>query len=98
MYLLNDKHEDYEYCLYIQVGTACPYLTPLKYVNSLEDIYKVIEEIEKKHRRMHVRFFIDNDFYSNEYNISSGGWYYKFLRRPVADWEEFDKENILWVA
>lgn len=89
MYYLNDKHPEYEYCLYIQVNNALPYITQLAYMTTINDLHRKIQEIEKKHNRYKQRFYIDNDFYDNKYSIKSGGTYYKFLRRPVADWEEF---------
>lgn len=97
MYYLNDQHQDYEYCLYIQRGHACPYINQL-YVRDLDGILREVTEIEKKHNRYHQRFYIDNDFYKNAYSIGSGGTYYKFLRRRVADWEEFKRDEVYYTA
>lgn len=88
MYFLNDKHPRYEYALYCRHGTACPFI-----VRTFDDIYQVyrhIEELEKRHNRFHQIFYIDNDFYKNHYSINQNGTYYKFLRRPVSDWQEFE--------
>ena len=92
MYYLNDKHSKYEYAIYCRVGRAIPYIKII--FNSLDDVYRHIAQIEKKHNRYNQFFYIDNDFYKNIYNISCGGTYYKVLRRPVADWEEFETETV----
>ena len=91
MYFLNDKHPKYEYALYVRVGNALPYISNT--YNSFDDVCRQIKEIEKRHNHYRQFFYIDNDFYNNKYNlatISIKGIYYKILRRPVYDWEEFD--------
>ena len=93
MYYLNDKHSKYQYAVFKQVGSACPYITELHFDN-LEALRYYIGEIEKKHNRYRQVFYIDNDFYNNKYEAREGGTYYKFLRRAVNDWEEFTKETI----
>ena len=92
MYYLNDKHPKYEYALYVRVNQAMPYI--VNKFSSIDDVYRYIPEIEKRHNHYGQIFYIDNDFYKNSYNISAGGTYYKFLRRPVADWQEFSKNEI----
>ncbi len=91
MYLLNDKHSKYEYTLYTRVGSAAPYLTHTYY--SLDDIIRKSKEIEKRHNHYRQVFYIDNDFYENHYSENMNGVYYKFLRRPVYDWEEFTTQT-----
>ena len=92
MYYLNDKHSKYQYGVFKQVGDACPYITELRFDN-LEGLLYYIGEIERKHNRYRQPFYIDNDFYKNKYELREGGTYYKFLRRPVNDWEEFSLES-----
>lgn len=93
MYYLNDKHPKFEYALYCRVGEACPYIVPRKF-DDIDEILRYIEELEKRHNRYNQIFYIDNDFYKNNYNSNCGGFYYKFLKRPVLDWEEFyTKDN-----
>lgn len=86
MYYLNDKHSKYEYALYCRVGNACPYIARI--FNSIDEVYRYANEIEKRHNHYRQFFYIDNDFYNNNYNLNSNGTYYKFLRRPVSDWED----------
>lgn len=93
MYFLNDKHPEYEYCLYTQIDNALPFITELRYITTPEDLFRKIQEIEKKHNHYKQRFYIDNDFYDNKYSLNSGGIYYKFLRRNVTDWQEFNNFN-----
>ena len=87
MYYLNDKHTDFEYAIYCRVGQALPYIQTI--LNSMEDVMLRIVEIEKKHNHYGQFFYIDNDFYDNKYSLSYNCTYYKILRRPVSDWEEF---------
>ena len=96
MYYLNDKHPKYEYCLYTRVNNAMPYIE--NKFSSIDDVYRYISEIEKRHNHYGQIFYIDNDFYNNSYSISTGGFYYKFLRRPVEDWEEFTKNEVFEIA
>ena len=96
MYYLNDKHSEYEYCLYTRVGSACPYITELHSVSNLDDIMRRVEQIEKRHNHYAQIFYIDNDFYNNKYSFNQNGTYYKFLRRKVFDWEEFDSNEDIY--
>lgn len=86
MYYLNDKHSKYEYAVYCRVGQALPYIQ--KILNSIEDVYRYVNELEKRHNHYRQFFYIDNDFYDNHYSLNNGGTYYKILRRPVSDWDD----------
>lgn len=86
MYYLNDKHPQYEYCLYVRNCSACPYIA--RTFTDIYDVYRFVEEIEKKHNRYNRVFYIDNDFYQNKYSPNVEGIYYKFLKRRINDWEE----------
>ena len=92
MYYLNDKHPKYEYCLYVRVGQALPYIA--NKFSDISDVYRFITQIEKRHNHYRQIFYIDNDFYQNKYSLEAGGTYYKFLRRPVFDWEEFSEGEV----
>lgn len=92
MYFLNDKHPEYEYVLYCRHSDAIPYIS--RTFDSFPDVLRYIEELEKRHNHYHQIFYIDNDFYENKYSININGTYYKFLRRPVADWEEFTEKEV----
>lgn len=93
MYFLNDQHSEYEYICYHKVKDGCPYL--MNTFSSIEDVRRYIVDIEKKHNRYGQIFYIDNDFYDNYYNFNCIGncFYYKFLRRRVLDWEEFETKS-----
>jgi len=92
MYFLNDIHYKYEYGIYIRVGSATPFIKKMWFTN-FDDVLNYVKEIEKKHNRYNQIFYIDNEFYKNQYQQGIGT-YYKFLRRPVNDWEEFSSETI----
>ena len=87
MYYLNDRHPKYEYALYKCVDKALPYIA--RTFDSMADVLRFVQELEKQHNHYRQTFYIDNDFYQNSYNIGTSRIYYKFLRRPVSDWEEF---------
>lgn len=89
MYYLNDKHPKFEYCVYVRVGNACPYIMPRKF-EDMQQVYRFISETEKNNNRYNRIFYIDNSFYKNNYSRNMNGIYYKILRRKINDWEEFD--------
>ena len=93
MYYLNDQHPRYECALYTRVGNAVPYITEKRYIINITDILREIDSIERRHNRYRQIFYIDNDFYENKYSINQNGTYYKFLKRPVNDWEELDTKT-----
>lgn len=86
MYYLEDNHPSYEYTLYVQVGSATPYIGVWK-ATEISDVYRMIGEIEKRHNRYRQHFYIDNDFYKNHYNKNDYVWYYRFMKRKVNDWQ-----------
>lgn len=92
MYFLNDQHPKFEYILYCQHGNAQPFF--IRTFNDIEEVYRYITELEKRHNHYHQIFYIDNDFYKNKYSIKQNGTYYKFLRRPVVDWQEFNLKEV----
>lgn len=85
----SDYKQKYEYGIYCQVGSGTPYIR--KIYSDMKQVYVAIEEIEKRHNHYRQLFYIDNDFYDNKYTLQCGGTYYKVLRRPIAEWEEFKK-------
>ena len=92
MYYLEQKHPEYEYTLYVQQASACPYTICV--LNSFEQVLDKIEHIEKQHCYYWNRdFYIDNDFYNNKQERTPTGTYYKFLRRKVNDWEDFTTKD-----
>lgn len=88
MYYLEDKHPTNEYGCYIQNKGAMPYIAGWR-GSSIEDVYRYIAEIEKRHNRYRQHFYIDNDFYNNKYNNSDYVYYYRFLIRKINDWDTF---------
>lgn len=102
MYLNKEAQPKYEYTLYVQVGTAHPYT--INIYKDFNQVLDAIEDIKNKHCYYWNReFYIDNDFYKNKFDRSMTGTYYKFLRREVKNWEEFNtkeenkKDNIYYL-
>ena len=89
MYLLNDKHSKFEYVIYVRCGNARPYLCG-KIYSSYMDVCRELESIAKRNDRYHRVYYIDDDFFENQYDKGEGT-YYTILRRTVLDWEEFKK-------
>lgn len=88
MFYWEDKKIKYEYGIYCKVGSGLPYIRSVH--SDMKQIYIAIEEIEKRHNHYRQLFYIDNDFYKNKYSLECGGTYYKVLRRPILEWEEFE--------
>lgn len=86
MYYLNDKHSRYEYILYVRHGKAQPYLSG-KIYTSYYEIKKDLEETAKRNDRYGRIYYIDEEFFDNEYEKGKGT-YYKILCREVNDWKE----------
>lgn len=89
-----DNEIKYQYGVYIQIGNAKPYVNELTHIWNMQDLYRYIEDIEKKHRHYRQMFYIDNDFYENKYSLECGGTYYRFLKRKVLSWEDVSERNV----
>ena len=99
MYYLEDKHPKFEYTCYVQVKNGSPYIGIWK-GESIQDVYRDIMQIEKRHNRYRQHFYIDNDFYKNKYQNNDFSYYYRFMYRKINDWQtlslkgkEANKEN-----
>ena len=92
MYYLNDDHPEFQYAIYCIVNKGCPYIAPRLFDNVM-DVYNYIEELAKNNNRYHRTFYVDNDFYNNQYNLDTSNIYYKVLKRKVLDWEEFNTKE-----
>lgn len=91
MYYLNDKHSQYQYIIYCKQNIqAFPYLIPREFESLKEVKIFLKENIEKRYDRCGFVYYIDNDFYNNNYPKNINGAYYKVLRRKVNDWKEFE--------
>lgn len=87
MYFLEDKHNKYEYFVYTRCKGGMPYIG--QKLTDVRDIYQWIEYTERRHSRYNQPFYIDNKFYKNIFPNDNFSYYYKILRRPIADLEEF---------
>lgn len=92
MYYLEDHHPKEEYTLYCQVKGGCPYIG-IWHGENMMDVQRKIEEIESRHNRYRQHYYIDNDFYNNNYNNSDYVYYYKFMSRDVNDWHELKTQT-----
>lgn len=92
MYYLEDRHPQFEYGCYIKVGTAVPYISPWR-GDDFQDVIRLIKDIEKRHSRTGQHYYIDNDFYNNEFSKSNYVYYYRFLVRPINDWKQLKHKS-----
>lgn len=86
MYYLNDKHTEYEYTIYIRHGTGLPYLG--RTFTNYYDACRFLKEKAKRHEHYNQIYYIDDEFFENQYERNYQGTYYKILRRKLSDWEE----------
>ena len=87
MYFLNDKHPEYEYAIYCQFKTACPYIAVI--LNSIQDVQRYLETRVKRCNQFRQIYYIDNKGFKNDYPkaMCPKGFYFKVLKRRVNDWK-----------
>ncbi len=90
MYYLNDQHPKYQYTIYTRHGNALPFLSGK--FDSLRLVKMQLEYLAKDNDRYHRRYYIDEEFFDNEYKKGEGT-YYKILMRKVNDWEEYHESD-----
>ena len=86
MYYLNDNHPEYEYAIYCITNNGTPYIAG--HFTNKEQIQEHIGSITRRHDKYHQSYYVDNDFFTNEYEMSQSKNYYKVLQRAVNDWQE----------
>lgn len=69
LYFLNDKHSKYQYAIYCRVNGATPYISTI--LETIDDVFRWVEEKEKRHNHYNQLYYIDNDFYKNKYPLNS---------------------------
>lgn len=67
MYFLNDQHSKYQYAIYCRVNGATPYIKQV--LDSIDDVFRFFEEVTKRHNRYHQVYYVDNDFFKNQYPL-----------------------------
>lgn len=78
-----------EYCIYIQRGSCTPYtvgtyksIYDAKYaLNNMLDLYKIRRKL----------YFVDNDFFDNEFSNLSCSDYYCIKERQVSEWKKYSE-------
>lgn len=87
MYYLNDKHTEYEFAVYVQCKTACPYIAIV--LPTIEDVTRWLKDRAKRCNQFRQVYYIDNKGFKNDYSkaMANKGFYYKILKRKVNDWK-----------
>lgn len=75
-----------EYCLKTCHPNGRPYLSPT--YKEFRDVNHLLDcKIESQERGHHL-YYVDNDFYNNQYPCGAGV-YYCILKREVHQWEKY---------
>lgn len=86
-----------EYCIYIRNGNAKPYR--LKYYDSMFEAKKVLLEMVRLEEERERPYYVDNDFFQNNYNLAIKLKYFRLEEREVSEWKRYtidkrkDKNN-----
>ena len=81
-----------EYTIYIRQGNATPYtLKTYKTIDGAKfDLYNMVA-IEKERLRP---YYVDNDFYDNEYSMVGNIKYMRILEREVTEWTCYKNHHL----
>lgn len=85
MYYLNDNHPEYEYAVYCRMNQATPYIKAT--FDNKKQLEEYLKAVIRRHNQFHQSYYLDVDFYENEYPENQSNAYYKVLRRTVNDWQ-----------
>lgn len=82
-----------EYCIYIQNGSAMPYIHSIyKSLSEAKNSLFIIIDYEKERRKT---FYVDNDFYENDMPLLIDTKYFCIKERDVSEWKKYTEEEIL---
>lgn len=78
-----------EYTLFLRHGNATPYtLGTYKTISAAkEKLYDIVDLEVKRHRP----FYVDNDFFKNNYELGYNSFYISILEREVEQWHKFSQ-------
>lgn len=78
-----------EYAIEVIHGKGSPYLVGT--YRSSRDAKIALDNMLKLYRVRRKIFFVDNDFYNNEFPNSIGGDYYCIKQRNVSEWTVYSE-------
>jgi hypothetical protein len=81
-----------EYSIYIRQGSGTPYM--LHFFNNIDSAKSKLFEMIQLEEDRERPYFVDNDFFSNKYNISTKLKYYCIKVREVSEWENYSEEKL----
>ena len=79
-----------EYCIYIKQGDGIPYRLNNYYTFS-EDKNALFLMVNYEEERRKP-YYVDNDFFSNKYNLISNLKYFRIEEREVSEWEQYTQD------
>lgn len=80
----------YEYCIYCIINGGTPFIRgPF---TNLADTIHVLENLVTLEKMRNRYYYVDNDFFENEYHLINGnGKYFCIKQRRVTDWVRYNK-------
>ena len=81
-----------EYCIYIRHGDGMPYR--LKYYDTLIEAKRVLYEMVQHEEERQKPYYVDNDFFSNNYNLAIKLKYFRLEEREVSEWSKYTEDRL----
>lgn len=80
-----------EYCIYNVWNGGSPFISHVfsDYTSAKVKLLEMVQ-LEKDRNRL---FFVDNDFFENEYHIKGKGKYFCIKEREVSEWKKTKELN-----
>ena len=78
-----------EYCIYIQKGSCTPYVVGT--YNSIYDAKHALNNMLELYKIRRKLYFVDNDFYDNEFSNLCSSDYYCIKVRQVSEWKKYSE-------
>ena len=80
-----------EYCIYIKQGDGRPYRLNNYYTfTEVKNALLLMIDYEEEKRKP---YYVDNDFFSNKYNLINNLKYFRVEEREVSDWEQYTQDR-----
>jgi len=81
-----------EYCIYIRQGNGRPYR--IKHYDTLTEARRVLLEMVQYEEERENPYYVDNDFFSNNYSLAIKLKYFRLEEREVTPWNKYTDEKL----
>lgn len=82
-----------EYGIYIRQGDGKPYMIHI--FDNIESAKGKLFEMILLEEERGRPYFVDNDFFNNQFHIASKLKYYCIKEREVSEWKKFSESNFI---